>query len=119
MAAMWTLTVAWDCRWHSVRAESAAAVGDEDTIRSLLAADPATEKLAPLAVDYPLAEAIFPPGFPPPTFVWHDPTLAANRWLIDVTLADGAGRIDALTSGDLPAPAPETPPEQRPEPARS
>jgi len=119
MAVIWTLTLGWDSGWHSVRAESAAAAGDQATIRSLLAAGQTAEKLAPVTVDYPLDAAVFPPGFPPPTFLWHDPAPTANRWLFDVILADGAGRIDVLTSGDLPAPAPETPPEQRPEPARS
>jgi len=71
-----------------------------------------------LTIDYPLNEAVFPPGFPPPTFLWHDSTTVANTWLIDASLGDGGGHIYVLTEGAAGAPAPETAPEDLPKAAR-
>jgi Tol biopolymer transport system component len=76
------------------------------------------EGLAAVTIDYPLNEAVFPPGFPPPTFTWHDPAAPANTWLIEVSPGDGSGPLYVITKGDAAAPAPETAPENIPEAAR-
>jgi len=100
------------------RVRSTANAGQQEIIRSLLRAGQASQTLPPLTVDYPLDEAVFPPGFPPPTFLWHDSATAANMWLVDVGLGDGSGHIYVLTEADAAVPVPETAPEDRPEAAR-
>jgi len=52
---------------------------------------------AKLALDYPSDGTIFPPEFPPPTFLWHEETDAATRWVVEIRFADGAHslRVDA------------------------
>ncbi len=70
------------------------------TIRGL--ADAERSASADLIVDYPLDESMFPPGFVPPTFLWHDST-AADAWLVTVDLPEG-DPIRLLVSGP-PEPA--------------
>ena len=79
----------------------------------------AAEKPAALTVDYPLDDAVFPPGFPPPTFLWHDAAPAASRWRVEVRLADGSRPGPVATLGDAPAPASETDPKDLSEAARA
>jgi tetratricopeptide (TPR) repeat protein len=79
----------------------------------------ASEGPAPLTIDYPLNESVFPPGFPPPTFLWHDSAGAATRWRIDVSLAGGCQLPSVFTQGDAPAPTPEAARQDLPEAARN
>ncbi len=65
---------------------------------------------APLTVDYPLDEAVFPPDMAAPTFVWSDPSTKADTWLIDVTVADTDNRLYVLTQGATPPKARDTDP---------
>ena len=55
--------------------------------------------LAPITVDYPLNKSIFPPDMVPPTFLWHDPAMKADTWLIEVTLGKDAMRNFILSAG--------------------
>jgi len=72
----------------------------------------AMARLAVVTVDYPLAEAVFPPSFPPPTFVWHDAAAEATSWRVEARLADGSpAGPPVVTGGDAPGPAPELAPE--------
>jgi Flp pilus assembly protein TadD len=53
-----------------------------------------------ITVDYPLAGSVFPPEFPPPTFVWHDPAGAAKTWTVDVTFTSGAAPLRKVSAGE-------------------
>ncbi len=97
---------------------STVSPSQQEIIRSLAATAGGSAGLPAVTIDYPLNEAVFPPGLPPPTFTWHDPAATANTWLIDVKAGDGSGHVYVLTKGDAPAPAPETGPEDVPEAAR-
>ena len=44
---------------------------------------------APIVIDYPADQSIFPPEITPPTFLWRDPS-DATGWLIDITFGRGA-----------------------------
>jgi Flp pilus assembly protein TadD len=48
---------------------------------------------APIAIDYPLPESVFPPEFPAPTFLFRDAS-AATRWTVD------AGTIRVTAAGE-------------------
>jgi len=77
---------------------------DRQLIATVRAAVRRASDAAPLAVDYPLNESVFPPDMVPPRFLWHDPQAAADRWLVDVALQDGRAHVYVLT--DAPAPPP-------------
>ncbi len=74
--------------------------GRERSARLLLAAAEKADTLAGVAIDYPQNGAIFPPDFPSPMVVWHDASEEADAWLVEVTLADRAGRICILTAAE-------------------
>ena len=97
---------------------STPGASQQEIIRSTARAARDAEDLATVTIDYPFSEAVFPPGFPPPTFTWHDSAAEAKTWLIDVSPGDGSGHVYVLTKGDAAAPAPETAPEDVPEAAR-
>jgi tetratricopeptide (TPR) repeat protein len=65
---------------------------------------------APLTIDYPLDQTIFPPKIVPPTFLWHEPTPDVDTWLIDVGWSGQAERILVLSAGS-PSPAGPIDPE--------
>jgi len=58
---------------------------------------------ASLTIDYPFDETIFPPEIVPPTFLWHDPTEAADTWLIDVAWAEKGEHVFVLSAGNPPS----------------
>ena len=55
-----------------------------------LAVSPAADRLAPVTIDYPANESIFPPDFVAPTFLWRDPVDTAALWRIEVAFSDGS-----------------------------
>jgi tetratricopeptide (TPR) repeat protein len=55
-------------------------------------------QIRPIAIDYPGDGSVFPPEFPPPTFIWRD-TSNATVWTIEVALQDG-GRIRVVSGGE-------------------
>ncbi len=55
---------------------------------------------ARITVDYPAEGSIFPPEFPPPTFLWRDSDREAAVWRIDVSFADGSAGIHATSKGE-------------------
>lgn len=112
MSAWWRCAqvIAWLARF--------TAVGGCATGPLALGAEAPAEP-ARLRIEYPLDGAVFPPGFPPPAFVWEDASPEANAWRIEVTLADGAREAPVVTRGDEPAPAPEAALDEMPEPARA
>jgi len=55
---------------------------------------------AKIIVDYPLDGSVFPPEITPPTFLWHDPTDAAHRWVVEVSFANRADAMRLETVGE-------------------
>ena len=55
-----------------------------------------------LTIDYPRDGSIFPPGFPPPEFLWRDSAGSISSWRIEVSFADHAPTIRANSRGDHP-----------------
>ena len=64
---------------------------------SALAAQPPA---APITIDYPVKDAIFPPDIAPPTFLWRDPAPGVTSWRIEVTFRDHAPRITVKSRGE-------------------
>jgi hypothetical protein len=62
------------------------------------AAQVAARTLSPISIDYPENTSIFPPGITPPTFLWRD--AAGTSWSIDITFADKAAPIHAISKGE-------------------
>ena len=61
---------------------------------------PGTTEPAGITIDYPGDGSIFPPEFPPPTFLWRDPDKSATTWVIDVTFADGSSSLRVESRGE-------------------
>ncbi len=55
---------------------------------------------ATITIDYPAEGSIFPPEFPPPTFLWRDPATRATSWVIEVTFTNGSAGIHVESGGD-------------------
>jgi tetratricopeptide (TPR) repeat protein len=55
--------------------------------------------LGAITVDYPAEGSVFPPEFPPPTFLWRDGSAAAV-WTIDMIFSDGAAPIQVRSQGE-------------------
>ena len=54
-----------------------------------------------LTIDYPLDGSLFPPEITPPTFLWHDPSETAKRWVVEVSFANHSNRIRVETPGEF------------------
>jgi len=67
---------------------------------AVLATAQTRSQQAPIAIDYPADQSIFPPEITPPTFLWRDPVDAATLWLIDVSFADGSPAIHVKSKGE-------------------
>jgi tetratricopeptide (TPR) repeat protein/Tol biopolymer transport system component len=59
--------------------------------------------VAAVTIDYPPEGAVFPPGFAPPRFLWHDPVAAVDRWRVAVALDGAAAIVETFVTGE-PAP---------------
>ena len=53
---------------------------------------------APIVVDYPQDESVFPPDIEAPTFLWRDGSKATS-WQVEVSFADGSAPLRAKTLG--------------------
>ena len=51
-----------------------------------------------ITIDYPLEGSVFPPEFPPPTFLFRDASNQAAVWKIDVAF-EGGGGLQATSRG--------------------
>ncbi len=58
---------------------------------------------AGISVEYPADGSIFPPDISPPTFLWRD-TGQAKIWLIEVSFAERARRIQVRSAGEKMTP---------------
>jgi tetratricopeptide (TPR) repeat protein len=56
-------------------------------------------RTATITVDYPPGGAIFPPEFPPPTFLWRDPQEDSKVWTIEAAFADGSASLRLTSRG--------------------
>jgi len=63
-------------------------------------AHPKILQSVPLTIDYPVEASIFPPEFPPPTFLFRDADDKATGWRIDVSFADGSAGPHARSKGE-------------------
>jgi tetratricopeptide (TPR) repeat protein len=65
----------------------------------------AAGEAAKITIDYPSEGSVFPPEITPPTFLWHDASQAAKRWVVEVSfgrpLANGAPEMRVETAGEL------------------
>ena len=52
-----------------------------------------------ITVDYPLEGSVFPPEFPPPTFLFRDASKKAAVWKIDVAFEGGGPVLHASSQG--------------------
>jgi len=69
---------------ESEQLRSSAGPKLEGVIRTLLQSRRSGGRPAPLKIDYPLDQSIFPPEIVAPTFLWHESAPQADTWLIDV-----------------------------------
>ena len=53
-----------------------------------------------LTIDYPEDGSIFPQEITPPTFIWRDADAATKTWRIDISFANGAKPLHALSHGE-------------------
>ncbi len=80
---------------------AAAAISVPICLLSSAALSPAApERLAPIAIDYPEQNSIFPPDMSAPTFLWRDASGTAESWRVGVTFADGSPGIQAAPTGE-------------------
>jgi Flp pilus assembly protein TadD len=56
---------------------------------------------AKIAIDYPLQGSIFPPEITSPTVLWHDPSDAAKRWVVEVSFANHSPKIRIEAAGEF------------------
>jgi Flp pilus assembly protein TadD len=61
----------------------------------------AASPAAQIQIDYPLEGSIFPPEITPPTFLWHDRSEAAKRWVVEVSFADRSNGIRVNAPGEF------------------
>ena len=60
----------------------------------------AAQQPAPITIDYPEDESIFPPEITAPTFLWRDAAENATVWRINVTFGDGSAGIHRKSLGE-------------------
>jgi tetratricopeptide (TPR) repeat protein len=69
--------------------------------RPALAATGTDKVSEKITIDYPSEGSIFPPDITSPTFLWHDPSQTAQRWVVEVEFANRAENIRVETPGAL------------------
>ncbi|MEN8151645.1 MAG: tetratricopeptide repeat protein, partial [Planctomycetota bacterium] len=72
-----------------------AACGESDPA-------PTVEPDPGLVIDYPRDGSVFPPGFTPPTILWHDESSGSDAWTITVTFASGGEPLSVTSDGPPP-----------------
>jgi len=83
-------------------APAMTAVQKDALFRALRAAVSRPASKAVLRIDYPFANALFPPDMIGPTFLFHDDAAASGLWLVVVSPAGEKGRLFVLTDGRRP-----------------
>ena len=54
-----------------------------------------------IVIDYPFAGTLFPADMAAPTFLWRDPSPAADSWRIDLQFASGAPALHLTAKGEF------------------
>lgn len=62
---------------------------------SLFASQPSS-----LIIDYPAPGSVFPAEFPPPTFLYRDPTPGVTRWIVTISFATGSPSLRITAPGE-------------------
>ena len=55
---------------------------------------------AKINIDYPLDGSVFPPEITSPTFLWHDTSHTAKRWVIEVSFVDRSSALRLEVVGE-------------------
>jgi len=55
---------------------------------------------AKIIIDYPLEGSVFPPEITSPTFLWHDASESAKRWVVEVSFAGQSAAIRVEAAGE-------------------
>lgn len=55
---------------------------------------------AAITIDYPSDGSLYPPEFPPPTFLWRDADQETSSWTIDIALGDISREIHLRSTGE-------------------
>ena len=61
---------------------------------------PQIRQPAQIKIDYPQQGTVFPPEITPPAFLWHDPSNASSRCVIEVNFADDSNSIRIDVPGE-------------------
>jgi tetratricopeptide (TPR) repeat protein len=59
----------------------------------------ASAQPARIAIDYPAEGAIFPPEFPPPTFLWRDAAQRVAEWVIEIRIPENRFALQLRSAG--------------------
>ncbi|MGO4882868.1 MAG: tetratricopeptide repeat protein [Bryobacteraceae bacterium] len=57
---------------------------------------------APILIDFPEPDSIFPPDITPPTFLWRDPGGTATVWRIEIHFGQRGSRVHDKSPGEKP-----------------
>ena len=55
---------------------------------------------AGITIDYPLNGSVFPPEITSPTFLWHDPSQTAQRWVVEISFRDRSSDMRIEAAGE-------------------
>jgi len=55
---------------------------------------------AGLTIDYPFNGSVFPPEITSPTFLWHDPSQTAQRWVVEVSFRKRSNDMRIEAAGE-------------------
>lgn len=55
---------------------------------------------AGITIDYPLNGSVFPPEITSPTFLWHDPSQTAQRWVVEISFQDRSSDMRIEAAGE-------------------
>jgi Flp pilus assembly protein TadD len=56
--------------------------------------------LAPIRIDFPEPDSIFPPDIAPPTMIWRDADETATAWRIEILFGESAPRVRVSSQGE-------------------
>ena len=78
----------------------ALAAAASEAPQSQATSPPRVRAAAAITIDYPESGSIFPPEFPPPTFLWRDAAKGVAFWRIDVSFGGEPAMIHATSKGE-------------------
>jgi hypothetical protein len=60
----------------------------------------ASSALAPIQVEYPAQDTLFPPEITAPTFLWRDRSQSARWWRVEISFNDGSPALRSTSRGE-------------------